>query len=212
MTVLVYGEWPDKTKNIKPFFTASYSEKDRMPVNKNNFSEGVKLAFVGGLFRYKNPDACLDVLKALTDKNIKADLTYCGDGIERDRLEQRVKDLGLTERVTFLGNVNSEKVKEVLKNSHFLVFISSSEGWPKAVAESMWWGCLPITTAVSCIPQMLDDGNRGDLVDNNVKQIVKIIERYLESPAIYAKKVESAVEWSRQYTLERFESEIKYLI
>jgi hypothetical protein len=26
MTVLVYGEWPDRTKNIKPFFTASYSE------------------------------------------------------------------------------------------------------------------------------------------------------------------------------------------
>jgi glycosyltransferase involved in cell wall biosynthesis len=212
MTTLVYGDWPDKTKNIRPFFTASYSEKEKMPVNKISFKEIVNLAFVGGLYEYKSPLISLEVLKGLIDKGINATLTYCGDGPEREMLDKKAKDWNIKGNVFFLGNVDSEKVKNVLQSAHFLVFISKSEGWPKAVAEAMWWGCLPITTPVSCVPQMLDNGDRGDLVHNNAQQIVEIIERYLRKPEEYSAKSEKAMLWSREFTLERFESEIKKLI
>jgi glycosyltransferase involved in cell wall biosynthesis len=212
MTTLVYGEWPDKTKNIKPFFTASYSEKEKLPVNKSKFEDGVNLAFVGGLNEFKNPLASLLVLKALNDKGINVKLSYCGDGPERNKLEKKITEFELVDRVQLLGDVNSEKVKLVLQEAHFLVFISRSEGWPKAVAEAMWWGCLPITTAVSCVPQMLGNGERGELAGNNVQQIADFIEGYTKNTADYSMKTKKAMEWSRQFTLERFESEIKQLL
>jgi glycosyltransferase involved in cell wall biosynthesis len=212
MTTLVYGEWPDKTKNIKPFFTASYYEKDRVHVDKEPFDKEVKLAFVGGLTDNKSPLTSLDVLKGLIDRGIKASLTYCGDGPEREKIKQKTDEWGLDNNVRLAGNVNAETVKEVLQEAHFLVFISRSEGWPKAVAEAMWWGCMPITTAVSCVPQMLGNGERGELVEDNPQQIVITIEHYIKSPSEYYIKTQKAMDWSRIFTLEKFESEIRDLL
>lgn len=212
MTALVYGEWPDRTKNIKPFFTASYSEKERIPVSKRPLSKGVNLAFVGTLTANKSPLTSLKVLRELKDKGIKANLTFCGDGSQRTILEQTISDYGLKDNISLLGNVSAEKVKEVLIDSHFLIFISRSEGWPKVVSEAMWWGCLPITTSVGCVPWMLDNGKRGELVSGVVNEIFSIIERYLYDENSYEIKSRQAMEWSRIYTLEKLDSEIHQLI
>jgi glycosyltransferase involved in cell wall biosynthesis len=212
MTALVYGEWPDRTKNIKPFFTASYSEKERVPISKRPLSKGVNLAFVGTLTDNKSPLTSLEVLRELNDKGIEAYLTFCGEGSQRIILEQKISDYDLKDNVLLLGNISAEKVKEVLINSHFLVFISRSEGWPKAVSEAMWWGCLPITTSVSCVPWMLDYGKRGELVNGDVKTISAIVEKYVTDQDRFSSKSAKATEWSRQYSLEKFEKEIKILI
>jgi hypothetical protein len=45
---------------------------------------------------------------------------------------------------------------------------SDSEGWPK-IAEGMFWGCVPIATAVSCVPYMLDYG-KEDLLDLDLEK------------------------------------------
>src|SRR5690606_34200508 len=49
-------------------------------------------------------------------------------------------------------------------DSHFLILASKSEGWPKAVAEAMFFGCILIVTPVSCVPWMLNYGSRGILI------------------------------------------------
>jgi glycosyltransferase involved in cell wall biosynthesis len=90
--------------------------------------------------------------------------------------------------------------------------MSRSEGWPKAVSEAMWWGCVPVTTPVSCVPWMLGNGSRGELVEHDVKKISRIIESYLSDQSRFDKKSKEAMEWSREYTLESFEKEIKKLV
>jgi len=212
MTVLVYGNWPDRTKNILPFFTASYSDADKTDVLKPDILKEVRLAFVGTLSANKSPITSLEVLKLLTEKGIPAFLTYCGEGLERAAIEKQVAAWNLQDKVVLWGNVSADKVKEVLQQSHFLVFISRSEGWPKAVAEAMWWGCVPITTAVSCVPQMLGNGERGFLVENDANEITKIIEQTLKNSEILAAMRDKSMSWAREYTLERFEEEIKNLL
>ena len=212
MTALVYGNWPDQTKNIKPFFTASYSEKDRTAVSKSPLNQGIKLAFIGTLTENKSPLRSLEVLKELSTKKINATLTFCGDGPQRELLIIKISEYGLEGQASLLGNVDGETVKKVLQEAHFLIFISRSEGWPKAVSEAMWWGCIPITTPISCVPWMLDNGNRGELVTGEVNQITSLIEAYISDQERFNNKSRSAMEWSREYTLERFEKEIKNLI
>lgn len=212
MTVLVYGDWPDKTKNIKPFFTASYSEKELIPVSKTPLTEVINLAFVGTITENKSPLTSLEVLRVLSDKGINASLTLCGDGPQKEIIEEKISEYGLQERTTMLGNVDAEKIKGILQKSHFLIFISRSEGWPKAVSEAMWWGCLPVTTYVSCVPWMLDKGSRGELVHGEVSEIISVIEQYLTDQGCFDKKSKKAMDWSREYTLERFENEIKQLL
>lgn len=212
MTVLVYGEWPNETKNIKPFFTATYLNKDAVNFHKSEIRDGLNLVFIGALVKGKSPITSLEVLNNLIKRGVNATLTYCGDGPERKYIENLSREYGLKKHVNLLGNVDGERVKLELQKAHFLVFISESEGWPKVVAEAMWWGCIPITTSVSCVPQMLGDGKRGFLVSNSPTEISEIIiEISNDEEKINQMKVKG-MKWAREFTLERFENEIKLLL
>jgi hypothetical protein len=58
---------------------------------------------------------------------------------------------------------------------------------------------------------MLGSGTRGTIVESNVKEneIVTVIENYIKNKDLYQKQVLEAKNWSQQYTLEKFSSEIK---
>lgn len=212
MQVLVYGEWPDRTENIKPFFTASYTEKDKLDITKSELGQTINLIFVGGLTKNKRPLLALEVLKELLKKELNTILFFCGEGIEREKLETFSAHYQLVDRVQFLGNVDAERVKKELQKAHFLIFGSQSEGWPKVVAEAMWWGCIPVTTAVSCVPQMLGQGSRGILCKPDAQEMAVKIQDLLVSPEKYAAMIIDGMGWARKFTTERFEAEIKKLL
>lgn len=213
MTALVYGNWPHLTKNIKPFFTATYYENEKEQVNKLPIEDELKLIFVGVLESYKSPELVIEVAKLLNDSGIKFSLKFCGDGSEKSNLIQKTTLYELEDKVEFMGNVTSGKVKELLKEAHLLIFISKSEGWPKAVAESMFWGCVPVTTDVSCVGDMVGkNGERGLLVMPQPAQIAAQVKSLKSDPDRYQRMSEAAMNWSRHYTLDYFESEIKKLV
>ncbi|MBB6327760.1 glycosyltransferase involved in cell wall biosynthesis [Algoriphagus iocasae] len=214
MKVLVYGEWPHQSQNIVPFFTFSYSENEpqigfREPLSSEN---KLQLLFVGALVYGKNPLMAAEVARILKAQNLNFKLTFCGEGDQMEPLRQFAKENNLTEEVELCGNLQSEALKEKYKTSHFLIFLSDSEGWPKVVAESMYFGCLPITTPVSCVPYMLGNGERGDLVGKDPNEVVKRINYYLENPLDFDRKSKNSKEWSKAFTKESFELEIKKLI
>ncbi|PSL03959.1 glycosyltransferase family 4 protein [Cecembia rubra] len=212
MQVLVYGEWPDRTENIKPFFTASYSEKDKVEVLKPEIRKQINLIFVGSLTANKRPLLALEVLKGMLEKGLNASLVFCGEGVEKEKLVAYSTQYQLDESVQFLGNVDGERVKREFQKAHFLVFGSRSEGWPKVVPEAMWWGCVPVTTAVSCVSQMLGYETRGLLCEPDAQDMVERIQELVNSPEKQAAMIKEGMEWAREFTTERFETEIKQLI
>lgn len=212
ISVMVYGQWPDSTQNIKPFFTASYYEKDFISFQKPPIQKSINLIYVGGLFPAKNPMTAMRVLNLLVSKGIDVNLVFCGDGPERVQIQQYAETKNLEAHVRLLGNVNAEQVKEEFIQAHFLIFLSDSEGWPKVVAESMSWSCVPITSRVSCVPQMVGFGERGVLVPNDPEKIAsKIIELKLNPEELKQMQTKSRV-WARQFTLEKFGEELGKLL
>ena len=209
--VLVYGEWKNQTKNIVPFFTASYQKSDIEDVDEKDFLSTIKFIFVGAFTEGKQPLLSVKVIEKLISKNIDAELNMFGSGSNFKKVKEYVKLKNLVENVFLHGNQSKETVKKAFQNSHFLIFISKSEGWPKVVAESMFWNCLPISSKVSCVENMLGNGSRGSIVSPNVKpdEIVSVIEDYIKDEAKYKTSVLAAKDWSQQYTLDKFENEIK---
>jgi len=212
MTALVYGSWPGATINIKPFFTATYSEKEIVPTEPRSLDGTIKLVFIGSLNVGKRPLVSVQTAEQLHKRGHEVELNLLGEGKDRAMLEQYIEQHALKGYVHLRGNVNGEEVKQHVSTSHFLVFASMSEGWPKAVAESMFWGCVPLTTRVSCVAEMLGVGIRGSLVSPDAKEIANTIEQYLRTPEDYHTQAQAAMDWSRQYTLEKFEEEITKLI
>lgn len=242
MQVLVYGDWPNQSKNIKPFFTATYSE-DEMQIASSltprndvlkghseqseaiclnnghktsfieNYNDGLlKFLYVGTLTKNKRPLLCVEIIHLLKQQGYQVQLSLYGDGSERPLLEQYIFDNHLQREVILEGNVSKEMLKIAYQKSHFLLFFSKSEGWPKAVAEALFWGCVPITTSVSCVSDMLGNGTRGTLVKADKNEIIKAIKNYLNHPELYKIHAQNGMDWSRQYTLERFEKEIEKLL
>lgn len=211
MQVLVYGEWPGQTKNIKPFFTATYFDKEKKALAKKQL-ENINFLFVGTLSEGKRPLYALKLVEGLLKKGINAQLCIYGEGPQKTVLEKYIESNGLEDCIFLLGNKTSEALKGAYQDSHFLLLPSKSEGWPKVVAEAMFWGCLPVATSVSCVPYMLDFGERGILLDLRVEEDCKKIENYLNNNERYDIQVEKAAEWSKKYTLDFFEKEIQLLL
>lgn len=212
MQVLVYGEWENSTKNIKPFFTASYFEKDKTEVKPRTFNGQLSFVFVGMLSNGKQPLYAVQLVQELYKMKYDVVLSIFGEGAERANLENYIKENSLENVVSLKGNQNQETIKKAYIENHFVVLPSLSEGWPKVVAEGMFWGCLPIASQVSCVPNMLDNGNRGLLLDFELEKDVYAMELLLKNYSLYQEKVNNAMLWSRQYTLDFFEVEIKKLL
>lgn len=214
MQVLVYGEWPNQCKNILPFFTASYREAEWVASPARSFHTDVPvlLLFVGSLMPGKRPMLAVKAAEKLLQEGVSVVLHIYGDGSERKSLADYIARNALAESIFLHGNISAEELKVAYQRSHFLLFPSKSEGWPKAVAEAMSWGCLPVTTPVSCVPQMLGNGMRGVLISAEVESVVQAVRQQLSQPEVYREKCRLAMEWARPFTLERFESEIEGLL
>jgi glycosyltransferase involved in cell wall biosynthesis len=212
MQVLVYGQWEGTTKNIKPFFTATYAEADKKLINRRNLNHTIEFIFVGILVAGKNPLYAIRLVEKLIQQGYNIILTLYGDGHERYIIEKYCSDNNLQNRITFKGNQTKETIQKAYQQSHFVILPSDSEGWPKVIAEGMFWGCVPVATKISCVPYMLDNGNRGVLLDMDLDSDVLQIESVLNNQRVYDEKQSTGLEWSRKYTTDVLESEIKKLL
>ncbi len=212
MKVLVYGEWPDSSRNIKSFFTASYPEEKKRGVIDRNFSQPFSFMFAGSLSPGKQPLYAVKLIERLNSEGLSCRLSIYGDGAMGSELEQYIADRSLQQYVKMYGNRPSEEIEAAYKQTDFLILASRSEGWPKVVAESMFWGCIPIVTPVSCVPWMLGDGKRGILISGNVEADVALVKTSLENTYELKRMSEAGQKWSQQYTLDSFEEEIIKLL
>ncbi len=212
MQVLVYGKWDGSTKNIKPFFTATYKETEKQLVSSRNFNNTIKFVFVGTLTSGKNPLYTTQLIEKLISKGFKVELSMYGEGVERTKLEAYITDKKLQNNIKLYGNQNADAIQKVYQESHFIILPSQSEGWPKVIAEGMFWGCIPIATSVSCVPYMLNYGNRGLLLNLDLDNDAQLISNLIENEYLCQELSTNAVEWSRKYTLDVFETEIKLLL
>ncbi len=212
MQVLVYGDWKNQSKNIKSFFTATYSESEKEIVAEKDINEKIDFMYIGSLVLGKNPLYAIQLIEKLAEKKSNVILNLYGEGIENEKLQKYVQEKNLKDFVVFHGNKNKETIKKAYQKSHFVVLPSKSEGWPKAIAEGMFWGCVPIATKVSCVPDMLDYGKRGILLEMDLEKDVNEIFSILENENIFSRKNKLAVEWSQHYTTDLFEAEIKTLL
>ena len=128
-----------------------YQKYNRRPADP---SARLKLLYIGRLAAGKGLSETLD---ALTLLNEKPHLTIAGSGPEEARLRAQVRELDLTEHVTFAGPAVGEYKTKLLNNADVLLLPSYSEGLPSSLLEGMAAGVVPIVTPVGAIPDVVTD-------------------------------------------------------
>lgn len=212
MQVLVYGDWENQTKNIKPFFTATYSKNEIIEIPIRKLSNKLKFIFVGTLSSGKNPIYAVQLLENLSKHGFQVDLELYGEGKERKAIEDYIHINNLSDIITLKGNQSQEIIKRAYQESHFLILPSKSEGWPKVVAEAMFWGCIPLASPVSCVPYMMGNGSRGVVLKEKLLEDSNQIVQVINNQENYQKMTFEGQLWSQQFTTETFEVEICKLL
>lgn len=179
--ITVNGEWKDHAKNIITFENPCLNEDERIEgkqlVLEKRLEKKIEYCFVGGLNHNKGIEKIVDAFKDI-DANKIGTLHIVGDGILRNKLEEKSKQLEFN--VVFYGSLPKRKVVEVYKQSHFIILPSLSEGFPKVIGEAMNFGCVPIVSDVSCIGQYVVEGINGFLIKPvEVKEVKNSINRSL---------------------------------
>ena len=215
MQVLVYGEWEGTSKNIKSFFTATYSEEEMERlgvVETRRLGEEIMFLFVGTLSKGKQPLYVIQLVEELYKRGKNVILELYGEGSLRKELELYITQNNLESIISLKGNHSRETVLKAYQSSHFLILPSKSEGWPKVVAEAMFWGCVPIASPVSCVPFMMGNGSRGIVLKEQLHNDVSQIRNVLNNQELYKKMALDGQTWSRQFTTDKFEIEIRKLL
>lgn len=123
----------------------------------------VVLGTVGRFVPAKDYATLLRAAKPVLESNNAAELWLVGDGPEKEDLERLTEDLGIRDRVLFTGW--QPDVSKYLSRMTVFVLSSITEGIPVAMLEAMVAGIPVVATRVGGIPEVIEHGKNGLLVD-----------------------------------------------
>ena len=116
---------------------------------------------VGELTKRKNQKVLLNAMAQLNDPSVH--YVLCGKGDQQEALERLARELGIAEKVHFLGY--RLDVPEIYRMADCFAFSSIHEGLPFALMEAMQTGLLIVASRIRGNVDLIDDGVGGILCD-----------------------------------------------
>ena len=145
--------------------------------------------FVGRLTPRKAPDLLLHALVEAPE----ARCVFAGDGPMRAGLEALAAELGVRERVAFLGSISPDRLAPLYANADLLVIPSFSEGTPLVAFEAMACGTPVLSSRIAGLPELVHDWSTGFLVKpGDVGQLAMAIRFLTADPEALARMGEEA--------------------
>ena len=113
----------------------------------------------------KNHRLFIEVARIVREKREDVHFVVIGDGKLRPDIERWISNGNLDSDVTLAGNLT--EIEEALADLDVVALTSLSEGTPVSLIEAMAAGRPVISTRVGGVPDLIDDGVTGVLVDLN---------------------------------------------
>jgi glycosyltransferase involved in cell wall biosynthesis len=147
-------------------------------------SESHDLVYAGVLTALKNVHVLIEAFAQVQDVAGAGHLWIVGkpeDAAYAEGLHRQVEQLGLTDRVTFVGAVSQRELAGYMARARALVLVSSTEGLPRVMVEAMLSGLAVIGSRVGGIPEIVTDGDTGYLIppDDGVALVDALRTMYL---------------------------------
>lgn len=122
-----------------------------------------RVVTVGRLDTQKDPDLLVSAVAKLVADGANIELMFIGDGVLRDKLEQRVLEEGLSRRVRFLGLLSAIEIARYLHTADCFALSSAYEGMPMALLEALGAGLPVVTTPVGEVRRVVVNGVNGEI-------------------------------------------------
>lgn len=163
-----------------------------LPLNINLFKINKKFKnrknIIGYIGRHSPEKGVMNFAKAipliLKERN-NLEFIIGGEGALFEKLKDELKENGSFDKVIFTGWVQHEKLPEYFNEMKLIVVPSYTETIPTVIMEAMACGTPVVASPVAAIPDLINDGENGFLMeDNSPEHIAKNVIRALEDPRL----------------------------
>lgn len=146
--------------------------------------EAKVVLFVGSYLKSKGIFELVEVFGDLAGKYGELMLAMVGGGPEYDEILSCAGRLGILERIFLTGPRPYEEIPEWLRACDIFVLPSDSEGLPCSMLEAMSSARPVVATRVGGIPEAMEDGKTGYLVEKgDLSGLREALDRLLAEPA-----------------------------
>jgi colanic acid/amylovoran biosynthesis glycosyltransferase len=149
-----------------------------------NKNKNGNILAIGRFDKCKGFDILIKSFSKLSKTNETIKLTIIGDGKEKQKLNKLIKNEKISKRVFMTGFLSFDKIKQYLINSAIFVHPSSEIGdaVPTVIKEALASGIPVIASNIVGIPELLDYGNCGILVQPaNVNTLAEEMDKLLKN-------------------------------
>lgn len=155
----------------------------------------------------KSLETLIEAMALLKQRNVSVHLTIVGPVVQeryREFLVDRVSELGVNDCIAFTGAINDhKKLLRLYADSDIFVLSSISEGSPKVIPEAMATGLPVVATRVGGLPELIQDGVNGILVEpRDAVALAKAIERLVSDCKMRESMGEASLRVAETFSLE----------
>ncbi len=159
----------------------------------SNPEKPVRIVSVGRGVAKKGFDDLFNAL-GLLDPALNWTFVHIGDGALLDQMKKQVNDLGLSDRVEWLGAKTRDVVISTLRSSDLFVLASKidaagdRDGLPNVLMEALSQKLPCLATDVSGIPELINHGDSGWLVSpGDPEMMAEAAEKLIKDPELRKK-------------------------
>ncbi len=143
------------------------------------------IASVGSLIAIKGHDVTLRAVAALKSEFPDLRCHIVGEGPELRRLQDLARELGVSDRVEFLGRQTRREVAKLLRESMMFVLPSRFEGLGCVYLEAMATGLPTVACQGQGIAEVIRSGENGFLVnENDWRGLAEVLRDLLKTPQV----------------------------
>jgi glycosyltransferase involved in cell wall biosynthesis len=197
------GLAPEKVGVVTTMFEADRGPGGPKPAGTG----GVGILFMARLWESKGVYVALDVAKRLAGNGTtNFRLTIAGDGPELAGARTRADEPDLRGRVFVPGYLEGEAKRKALEEAEIFLYPSFyGEGCPVVLLEAMGAGLAVVSTPVAAIPEIIEEGVNGFLVDSRrAEDFAPFVERL-----VVDEKLRGAMgRANREKALENYEASV----
>lgn len=172
---------------------------------KYQIPEGVPIVlYVGRVDPEKQVGRVIEAFKRVRKKVPKANLLIVGDGVDRERLEKKVKKAGLARSVKFLGKVLPPDLHEIYKAGTVFATASEIETQGIVLIEAAAVGLPLIAVNAGAVAEVCRDGENGFLCQvKDTSEMAKSLEKILTDQKLAQKFSKKSIEIAQEHDFER---------
>jgi glycosyltransferase involved in cell wall biosynthesis len=150
---------------------------------------------------------------ARSGRDVRADIVGPTVGqigeAERQAIGAEAQAGGVADRVCLPGAMPLDQLMRLYREYDvFVLPTGPGEGIPRVLLEAMAGGLPVVTTRVSGIGSLVEDGRNGLLTDGSIDQLVTAVRSLLDSPELRRRLIQNGYATARSYTVDRQAAEM----